>query len=129
MTLEFYDGEVGGFAETVDRDGKSTWYQYELVSWGDSQRARIFCMAPVSFADALLGSFEDESKVPDELLRLRRETKDFTAIILSDSYMKNVSASSVLTADLQSKLPKELPNYDSSDFDFWKSVAYHQSGE
>ena len=123
MTLDFYDGEVGGFAEMVDRSGRCIWYQYELVCWDAAQNSRIFCLSLVSNADALLATVDDESKVPDELLRLRRETKAFTVIILSDSYLKNVLASCSLTADLQTKLPKELPNYDSRDFEFWKSVV------
>jgi hypothetical protein len=124
--VDFYDGFVSGFAEIADRDGRSVWYQCELVSWDKTQSTRIFCLSPVVNGEALLSTVDDSSELPEELAQLRPMKKDFGAIIASDSYLEKVSAFCLLTADLQEKLPTEFPNYDASDFDFWKSVAYQE---
>jgi hypothetical protein len=129
VTLDFYDGAVGGFVELIDTGGEVEWYQYELVAWDNHQKQRIFCVAPALVDQTLKeggvttqGRYlvpETNPTVADELDRIRRARKDFVAVLLSDSYLNQVTAIRFLTPEIEQRIPSDLPSYDDREFHFW----------
>lgn len=142
ISLGFYDGTTSGLAQVLDSSGDVAWCRYELVAWDDGQDTRVFCLGSIQeeafeSAQVLLSETEEPSwpvwfpRNPATGLNPNAHawedgSLEFTAVFVSDGYLRSVTAMRTMTPEIKTRIPKSLPNCSSENFQLWLSFASQQ---